>query len=126
MLSKEEIEKAKEKLSKFMNNEMQRDKLERDCRCGGWKIGDVYKHLELNPAIETLLQYINQLEQENNKQSKIIDEMAKEMYSNISMLEMAKIGQAIDYDPRKMFAGISDEEAIDCIKQYFEKKVEEK
>ena len=126
MLSKEEIEKAKEKLSKFMNNEMQRDKLERDCRCGGWKIGDVYKHLELNPAIETLLQYINQLEQENNKQSKIIDEMAKEMYSNISMLEMAKIGQAINYDPRKMFAGISDEEAIDCIKQYFEKKVEEK
>ena len=42
-------------LEKFMNNEMQRDKLERDDRCGGWKIGDIYKLLELNPAINNLL-----------------------------------------------------------------------
>ena len=42
MLSKEKIEKAKEIMNKFMNNKIQRDKLERDCRCGGWKIGDVY------------------------------------------------------------------------------------
>ena len=119
MLSKEEIEKAK----KFL-----------------WDIDDYYtEHAtdenvnvideDMNEKAEKINNanyYIMQLEQENNKQSKIIDEMAKEMYSNISMLEMAKIGQAIDYDPRKMFAGISDEEAIDCIKQYFEKKVEEK
>ena len=65
MLSKEEIEKAKEIMNKFTDNEMQRDKLEIDNRCGGWKIGDVYKHLELNPAIETLLQYIQELEEEN-------------------------------------------------------------
>ena len=100
--------------------------------------------LEVNSEFEAsskeyILSYIEQLEKENktlkqtnksykgmlNKQNKIIYEMAKEMYSNISMLEMAKIGQAIDYDPRKMFAGISDEEAIGCIKQYFEKKVGE-
>lgn len=42
-------------LEKFKNNEMQRDKLERDSRCGGWKIGDIYKKLELNIAIEHLL-----------------------------------------------------------------------
>ena len=42
-------------LEKFKNNEMQRDKLERDNRCGGWKIGDIYKHLELNTAIQNIL-----------------------------------------------------------------------
>lgn len=42
-------------LEKFKNNEMQRDKLERDSRCGGWKIGDIYKKLELNIAIEHIL-----------------------------------------------------------------------
>ena len=42
-------------LEKFMNNEIQRDKLERDIRCGGWKMGDIYKHLELNPAIKHIL-----------------------------------------------------------------------
>ena len=67
MLSKEEIEKAKEISNKFINNEMQRDKLERDCRCGGLKIGYIYKHLELNSAIKTLLQYIQELERENRK-----------------------------------------------------------
>ena len=93
-----------------------------------------------NLAIDQIPIGIKELQQENkrlthtnksyegiiNKLNKMIDEMAKEMYLNISMLEMAKIGQAIDYDPRKMFAGISDEEAIDCIKQYFEKRVEGK
>ena len=59
-------------LEKFMNNEMQRDKLERDNRCGGWKIGDIYKLLELNPAINNLLsereqniKRIKELEEEN-------------------------------------------------------------
>lgn len=31
------IEENIEILEKFKNNEMQRDKLERDVRCGGWK-----------------------------------------------------------------------------------------
>ncbi len=101
-MNKEEIEKAKEILNKFINNEIQRDKLERDNRCGGWKIGDTYKHLELNPATETLLQYIDQLEQENNKQNKIIDEMADKIYE-----------EGIIWDNKEQ------------VKQYFEKKVEE-
>ena len=149
MLSKEEIEKAKERCDSIIefcknNKECQKNKICTDC----------YIEIEDIKAMKILLQYIDQLEnqiqakemeheydvnmidevkgnsvklyKEIRKQNKIIDEMAKAMYSNISMLEMAKIGQAIDYDPRKMFAGISDEEAIDCIKQYFEKKVEGK
>ena len=137
MLSKEEIEKAKERINKFMNNEMQRDKLEIDNRCGGWKIGDVYKHLELNPAIETLLQYIEQLEQEiqlsdfvhecdinkiyqleqeNNKQNKIIDLMA---------------GSINSYDSQLDICYFKDKEHVkqhyeEYLEQYFEKKVEEK
>ena len=65
-----ELEEAIQILSKFINNEMQRDKLERDSRCGGWKIGDVYKHLELNQAIETVLkelEYVKNGEQEAMK-----------------------------------------------------------
>ena len=36
-----DIEEDIKILEKFKNNEMQRDKLERDSRCGGWKIGDI-------------------------------------------------------------------------------------
>lgn len=50
-----DIEEDIKILEKFKNNEMQRDKLERDSRCGGWKIGDIYKKLELNIAIEHIL-----------------------------------------------------------------------
>lgn len=49
------IEENIEILEKFRNNEMQRDKLERDGRCGGWKIGDIYKCLELDNAIDNIL-----------------------------------------------------------------------
>ena len=146
MLSEEEIEKGKEILSKFMNNEMQRDKLEIDCRCGGWKIGDVYKHLELNPAIKNLLQYIDQLEkylesiskqldnvalnqipigikelqEENNEQNKIIDEMAniiKDCDIDCSDICKYRIVRSCEKAPNG---------CRDCVKQYFEKKVEGK
>ena len=50
-----DIEEDIKILEKFKNNEMQRDKLERDSRCGGWKIGDIYKKLELNIAIDHIL-----------------------------------------------------------------------
>lgn len=59
-------------LEDFKNNKMQRDKLERDNRCGGWKIGHIYKQLELNVAIEHILsereqdkKRIKELEAEN-------------------------------------------------------------
>ena len=59
------IEKNIEILEKFKNDEMQRDKLERDVRCGGWKIGDLYKCLELDNAIEHILSDYKRVLKEN-------------------------------------------------------------
>ena len=61
------IEENIEILEKFKNNEMQRDKLERDVRCGGWKIGDIYKYLELNNAIEHILSDYKRVLKENEE-----------------------------------------------------------
>lgn len=70
-----DIEEDIKILEKFKNNEMQRDKLERDSRCGGWKIGDIYKKIELNIAIDHILaereedkKRIEELENENKVQ----------------------------------------------------------
>lgn len=81
-----DIEEDIKILEKFKNNEMQRDKLERDSRCGGWKIGDIYKKLELNIAIEHIL-----AEREEDK--KAIDKLKEENYiymlnGNVVELEM--------------------------------------
>lgn len=48
-------QEAIEVLKCFKNNEIQRDKLEIDNICGGYKIGRIYKSLELNTAIGTVL-----------------------------------------------------------------------
>ena len=61
------IEEDIEILERFKNNEMQIDKLERDGRCGGWKIGDVYKQLELNNAIEHILSDYKRVLKENEE-----------------------------------------------------------
>ena len=53
-------EEAIEILKSFKDNQIQRDKLEIDTRCGGWKIGRIYKALELNTAIETVLSLIEE------------------------------------------------------------------
>ena len=104
------IEENIEILEKFKNNEMQRDKLERDGRCGGWKIGDIYKCLELDNAIDNILsdykrvlkeleekttillagaEKVKQLEKENAELKEYIaiapnlDEMTATKYRNI-------------------------------------------
>ena len=64
----DEEKKAIEILKCFKDNEIQRDKLEIDNRCGGWKIGRIYKSLELNTAIETVLSMLEQ-------KDKIIDDI---------------------------------------------------
>ena len=61
------IEENIEILEKFKNNEMQRDKLERDGRCGGWKIGDIYKCLELDNAIDNILSDYKRVLKENEE-----------------------------------------------------------
>jgi hypothetical protein len=68
----DEEKKAIEILKCFKDNEIQRDKLEIDNRCGGWKIGRIYKSLELNTAIETVLSMLEQ-------KGKIIDLMADDI-----------------------------------------------
>ena len=51
LMSEEESIKI---LEDFKNNELEPDKLEINLS-GGFKIGDIYKFTELNPAIETIL-----------------------------------------------------------------------
>ena len=76
-------EEAIEILKSFKDNEMQRDKLEIDNRCGGWKIGKIYKALELNTAIETVLALI----EEKDKQ---IDLMSEQLTTPIHSKEWVK------------------------------------
>ena len=77
-----EIEKDIEILEKFKNNEMQRDKLEVDSRCGGWKIGDIYKKLELNIAIQNILAEREQDKKRIQEFLKEIDNLIHEMREN--------------------------------------------
>ena len=99
MLSKEEIEKAKETMKHWVEYEKQNKE-------------KINKADELIKIQETLLQYIEQLEQENNKQNKMIDEMAEELVG-LTVLDIEK----------DKFIDLEDKEEA---KQYFEKKVEEK
>ena len=95
-------QEAIEILNKFKNNEIQRDKLEIS-RGGGWKIGDIYKLLELNPAIETVL---NMLKEKDRQ----IDLMAEEINeTNRGYKDYCK------------FRIICDRNCKSCIKQYFER-----
>ena len=99
-----ELEEAIQILDKFANNEMQRDKLERDNRCGGWKIGDIFKHLELNIAITTALKELKRLREETIEKDKIrekIEELEKEKEE----LENKTFLRIIDY--------INEKEKID-------------
>ena len=108
-------------LEKFMNNEMQRDKLERDNRCGGWKIGDIYKLLELNPAINNLLsereqniKRIKELEEENKSKEKAYNDCYCEykhykQFDSISTQKVKDILNEIQEEYNKL------EEQFDCI-----------
>ena len=110
MSSKNEIEKAKEDLMFF--NE-----------------GD-YITREMDKSADVLEEYIQELEisnkeleKENNKLNKIIDEMIK---------YIADVDTDIFCDTDKYERDIEDnvigcdEDCEECVKQYFEKKVEEK
>ena len=105
-------QEAIEILNKFKNNEMQRDKLEIS-RYGGWKIGDIYKHLELNPAIETVLSMIE-------KKDKQIDLMA-EFISKQDVEEEICIKNKTNPD----WCNEDYTNCKDCIKQYYERKSKE-
>ncbi len=133
MLSKEEIEKSKERCNSIVefcknNKECQENKICSDC----------YIEIEDISAIGTLLQYVDhleqyleriskqldnvaidqipiaikELEQENNKQNKMIDEMSEQL-AGLTIWDIEKD------EPR--FLGDTEE-----VKQYFEEKVGKK
>ena len=77
-----------------------------------------YAKSDFTDGIEILLEIIEKLEQENNKQNKIIDEMAKE-------LEELKLWRFKREDGGELLGKYRCYNKQDW-KQYFEKKVEEK
>ena len=83
------IEKNIEILEKFKNNKIQRDKLERDVRCGGWKIGDIYKCLELDNAIDNILSDYKRVLKEN-------EELKQDRNNNYQMIALAQ-NEALGY-----------------------------
>ena len=109
MLSKEEIEKAKEEIKEIINLFYEYPNPQ----------SVLLQDNELQ-YLETLLQYINQLEYENNKQNKIINETINYIASlDIEEDICEKIGKT---DCDKMAFG----ECESCLRKFFEKKVEEK
>lgn len=67
------MEKDLEILEEFRNNHLQRDKFEIDNRCGGFKMGKIYKLTELNPALQHLIQAYKEQQAELEKKDKIIN-----------------------------------------------------
>ena len=106
MLSEEEIEKAKED-SKDIINKLNKHK-DKD-----FIVRLYYRNKPIEDILQVLLQYIDQLEQENNKQNKIIDEMANFILDT-------------DYEKNKNSNKDYYIRCVNEVKQYFEKKVEEK
>ncbi len=82
-------EEAIEILKSFKDNEMQRDKLEIDNRCGGWKIGRIYKSLELNVSIEIVLSMLKEKDEEIEK-LKDIKEIAESKVGELSPVRISK------------------------------------
>lgn len=134
-----EQEEAIEILNKFMNNEMQRDKLERS-RDGGWKIGDIYKHLELNPALETILSMLQEQQSKIKRlECTLAESHARELNNSIYksnksredlemlhkgwQIELAKKDKIIDLMADFIFQNIDVEEDI-CNSAYIKCKQE--
>ncbi len=120
MLSKEEIEKAKEEGYEIIENfkeattEFTKDIFPKKAK-----------------AIETLLQYIKELEADNYECNNIINNYIDEMNRNdkiidemVSVIIASNICKYFIKDNCKHYAGENKKLCDECIKQYFEKKVE--
>lgn len=103
-------EQAIEILKCFKDNKIQRDKLEIDNRCGGWKIGRIYKSLELNTAIETVLSMLEE-------KDKIIEQMT---YYIMNLDIDEDICKRVNCDTNS-----GELDCKDCIIQYFKNKSKE-
>lgn len=147
-------EQAIEILKCFKDNKIQRDKLEIDNRCGGWKIGKLYKSLELDIAIETVLSMLKEKDEQIeeyrkiglrthkqqvqtkkslkgiiNNQNKIIDLMAETINFigiDIKTIQRQIKEQYCDYIKSDVdCCWKTDKNCTDCIKEYFENKAKE-
>lgn len=123
-------EQAIEILKCFKDNKIQRDKLEIDNRCGGWKIGRIYKSLELNTAIETVLSILEKQEKKIADLQKSVKQIYDD-YQDIGKMafnysdKIEKQNKIIDLMAEKIY-----EEGIvwdnkEEVKQYFENKAKE-
>ena len=101
MLNKKEIEKSKERLSKKLENEKVLGMLAHIDKIVDENILD-------NIAIETLLQYINQLEQEKQK---LIEELEKRRDNHKENFELAV--KLKDEHAKNIFNGKTIEAALD-------------
>ena len=121
-MSKEEIEKAKERCNSIVefcknNKECQENKICSDC----------YIEIEDISAIKTLLQYIDQLEEYLERISKQLDNVALDQIP----IGIAELQQKNESAYWKGYIQKQNEAMEICKmckyrKQYFEKKVEEK
>lgn len=118
----EEEKDSIEILKLFKDNEIQRDKLEIDNRCGGWKIGKIYKFLELNTAIETVLSMleekdktIEKLRKDNTIFALEGSRIALKHYIENNYIPVQKVKDEIDridYDIKKIKEIISNNSNI--------------
>lgn len=114
-------EQAIEILKCFKDNEIQRDKLEIDNRCGGWKIGRIYKSLELNTAIETVLSMLEEKDE-------IIKNIIKRLDNDIKRITETKAESCTDDYRRcrlKAYRTKTKEIKEYIEEQYFENKSKE-
>lgn len=113
------IEKNIEILEKFKNNKIQRDKLERDFRCGGWKIGDIYKCLELDNAIDNILSEYKKALKENE----ILKEEKEQAWEEWNNLEQGSYGTEQKLKQQIKELRKENEELIYARNWYFEHTV---
>lgn len=66
-----DLEKGIDIIENFIENHLERDKLEINEGRGGFKIGQIYKITELNPALSHLLIEYKNLKQENKELKKL-------------------------------------------------------
>ena len=108
-MSKEETEKAKEDLI-YIKGTLEKMK------------DIIFETEEVYICVNDILDVIDQLEQENNKQFKIIDEMA----AYIAGLDIDEdICKKVEKSLCNGKTSVPVSSCIECIRQYFEKKVEE-
>lgn len=108
------IEENIEILEKFKNNKIQRDKLERDVRCGGWKIGDIYKCLELDNAIDNILSDYKRVLKENNRLEEQVEYDKTHIYTP-QTIELNFISKSKIEDKIKKLNDVSNAEELEDI-----------